>query len=409
MYLKEAKLAYLLSTCHKFADKIFTKLIKKHEASRVACTKYYYNLKFTLDIPQKSDAPDSNSDSNSDNNSRNFELKRVEGDFLYSSWIDELKNYDVYKSSILDDLNTLSAEEKNQIKTNYLALLKRDAAQISAENEDVDDQMDLYTIINLIKMYENKYNYLFIPCILDYSQDVGLVHQCALIVDLKNGLFLFLDPYGSYIKYEHDYAHPIKTFLNIYKDCLSARFITNGADRIRFNTFHEHLFSKREGIQSIILNSNNASSTFAAKKDSLLESLKESIPDLFQKINRAIEDDKNPVNKTDNTIHVLTILDNFEKYSASEEERVNFDKLWESALELYYLYNSKTCVSITLVEMNAFFSNVDLVEFYNRYRVETPNKVLLGDIYKLVEELDTEAVAHIEYNVRASAICKKIS
>lgn len=381
-----AKQAYLLSTCHKFANKTFTRLIKKHEIAKTACAKYQFDIWVTLDIPKPStpqEAPES----------VKSEFKIVN---IYNNFLNQRVSYD---NTILEELNTLTNAEKLKIKQNYNLLIGS-----NIESNDIYSETQLYTLINLIRMYKGKYQYIFIPFTLDYSQDIGLVHQCALLIDLVNHKFIFYEPYGTYIKYEHNYAKPIEKYLQIYDDCLDTPYT--------FSTFHEYLIPEfaSNGIQNIILNSNNAKAeVFNKNVENLLEEIKSTDISLYEQIMQDIEEDENPVNKTDKTITILNILDIFEKYTSGVENEAK-SKQWIKALELYSLYNSKTCVSITIVEMDALFSGKNLLDMYNSYKNALyPNEILMKQITELLEEFYDHDLKKIEPTEKSRTICSYIA
>ena len=374
---KSAKEAYLLCTCHNYSSTAFTKLIKKHEQNFTACAKYYFDLSIKMDFAP---AP-----------LKEFRLKRVYSNFLDSNRVDE------YTHAILEKINTLTSAEKNIINNNYRTLIDEDLSYA---------YMHLYTVINLIRMYVSKYKYLFIPCTLDYGQDIGLVHQCAIIVDLKNGIFLFYEPYGTYIKYDRNYSFTVKKYLEIYKECLPANFIADNC--IKFSSFHEYFFLKK-GIQQVILETNNSSGKEYEKNKLILfsDEFKQNFKDLYDRIEIKIKNDDNPVNKTDNTISVLTIMEQFENYNCSPYKEEKFLISWKQALELYHDYNSKTCVSISLVEMDVFFSNINILEYYKKYENATrPNVILMEDLHKLLSNLSCEISNKDEF-AKIKTICRK--
>lgn len=356
---RSAKLAYLLSTCHRFSNKAFIKLIQQYETSRVACSKYFYSIWITLDIHNKE-----------------FKLKNTYSVFLNSS-----KYLNDYEHRILEQLNTLTDAEKNNIKNNYAAGL----GVSSSPEINAHCNKHLYTIINLINIYKNTYKYLFIPFTLDYSQDVGLVHQCALIIDLQKGEFIFYEPYLTFIKYECNYAEPIKHFLQIYKNSLPAHFIEN--NDIKYFTFDKY-FNLKNGIQSIILEKNNNAGDFEKDVNILLDKTKEAFPELYADILEDINTDNNPVNTTDKTIKILNILSCFNEYDADTPE---FNILFSEALSIYYLYNSKTCVTITFLELDVLFSSSnpenDLQNFHKEFDVNKPNEVLMKKLLEKIRRL----------------------
>ncbi len=397
MTYKSAKLAYLLSVCHKYSNKIFTRLIKKHEKSFTVCAKYYFDIEIEMDFESQTNKQS--------NGQSNFRIKNIYCNFLNRSVSDNRVH------RLLEEINTFLPEERAIICSNYMKLISAgvDTDKISKPVQNFD--WHLYPLASLINMYSDKYHYLFVPCTLDYSQDVGLVHQCAIIVDLQAGEFLFYEPYGTYIKYDHNYAHPMRKYFEIYADCLPMRFRTdNQNSRIKFRTFHKR-HSISEGIQQIILTTNNAATDFEQSRDDLFsDEFKHEFNDLYERIKSRINSDTNPVNQTDKTIAVLTIMEQFEKYTPDEEKKERYGKFWQKALELYYHYNSKTCVSISLVELDRFFSGADLTQFYEKYRSADvkPNVHLMNDLNTLLTELDTDST-NADERVKMTQLCINLS
>jgi len=365
---KSAKQAHLLSTCLKFANKTFKLLIQKHETKNVVCSKYFFDIWVTLDIPNKKEE------------SKEFNLMSVCNYFLSN------KTLSTYEYNILEELNCLTDNEKDKIKMKYAELLRHENPY-TPQFED-HCKKHLYTIVNLIHFYKDKYKYLFITFTLDYSQDVGLVHQCALLIDLKEYKFIFYEPYGTYIKYDHDYSEPIKKYLDIYDEYLFGLF----GKHFTYTTFHQEFVSDFQnigGIQNIILTSNNSKEEEVNTRiDKLLDEIKRTIPSLHDLIISDISSETNPVNTTDKTMKVIYILEQFELYHSGIDDQKEFERMWMEALEIYAIYNSKTCVSITLVEMDALFSNADFKTIYNSYiNSPYPSKILMKNITDLLDEL----------------------
>lgn len=407
---RSAKIAYLLSTCHRFSKEIFVKLIKKYENNDIACTKYYYSIKIILDKPNENSIIKNTP-------TKSFMLKNVDINFLNDSYVSDIE------CKILEQLNVLSDDEKKTIKTNYAVLLNMPDLHIP--DFDYICNKTIYTLINLIIKYHNKYKFLFIPMILDYSQDIGLVHQCGLLIDLRNGLFLFYEPYLVFNKYSLDYAYPIKQYLEIYTDVLPKHFLYQGG--IKFYTFKEY-FSLSNGIQSIMLDKNNANQKFNQKFDQYMIDIKQYMPDLYDMIEVDIKTDDNPVNQTDKTIKILNTLECFNQFNPGETMIEKYEQYFSQMLELYYLYNSKTCVSISIIEMNKLFQyyeefvnasvNIDeklflsnkLQEYHKQYDIsEFPNKILMNDIYHFIQEVCPDIVKKIDDNINSNIICRNIT
>jgi hypothetical protein len=394
--INQAKIAYMLSICNKFSTKFFTKIIKQYEKSKTVAMKYYYELWFNLDIPQT--ITENNEEIIS--KSPYFELKSIHNKFLNS---DDLC-YDT-----LELLNTLTEDDKHKIKKNYMTLLDNNLHSVISENHC---RKHLFSPINLINIYSKAgYKYLFISLILDYNQDVGLVHQCGLIINLQKnqGEFLFYEPYGTYIKYEKEYSKPIQDFFQIYYDYLPAEIFHNPSGKIRFNTFHKKYGNENynkgqenEGIQNIILKKNNKGN-FDNEFLSALNELNKKFADLREQIEYTINNDNNPVNKIDKSVSILDTLSDFNNYdnyykddSWDNEKIKDFQNIWNKMIMLYYKYNSKTCVSITAVEMNNFFNSVlnnknleeSFINYIKKYKeAELPNVILMNDLYDLINKV----------------------
>lgn len=379
-----AKLAYLLSTCHDFADKFFIRVIKKHESNYVACAKYYYSFWVVLKAPQDSSP---------------FSLNRV-----FDMFFNTTNSNMIQVLEHMNEIQPITIEQKNEIQSNFSKLTNHEG------NCSI-------TPINLILMYaanannKNKYKYLFIPTILDYGVDVGLVHQCCILIDLQNGIILFFDPYASYSKYNHDYSYPIKQYFELFTSILPPQF-KDDQGNIKYYTYHEY-FNLSNGIQNIILQKNNSKGVeFNIKFNKLIDDIRSAkfkTPgiQLDEKILNNIKSDTNPVNKTDETVRIMNTLEVIENYHSDndhimDDDRINFNKIWEGFIELYHFYNSKTCVSITLVEIDFIFNNADLSkndlekkikELYNIFETsDIPNTILMKKISDLVDNVFDDAI-----------------
>ena len=370
-----AKYAYLLSTCSKFANRAFIALIKKFETNKVLSSKYHYELWFTLDF-----------DANVKTSGDTFHIKRVYNKFLNSFASQDL-NYD-----ILNELNALSDVERAAVRDNFRALLESSNSHFP-EFED-HCKKHLFTPANLINMYHRaRYNYLFISLILDYSQDIGVVHQCGIIINLHEGEFLFYEPYGTYIKYRHNYSEPIREFFQVFYDVLPPEFKTPSG-KIRFNSFHGK-YGIPEGIQQILLRANNSNSgKFTTVYNSTLKDIKRDFPKLHTQIENIYTD--GPIYSTDKTMIILDVLSRFNGYHIGvDEDGDKFAEYWKIMLGLYHDYNSKTCVSITLVEFYNYFNNSHLgndlsasvTNYIKQYtEADDPNKILFGELFKFINE-----------------------
>lgn len=307
------KLIESLSTCPTLQDSFMTSLVKSHEKSGTVCAKYYYDLYLRLN-----------------KNGDTYKLLHAEINFLENS---NLANKDVI--GILDDFNK--------------------EAGVSTSSGDVfhDSFLALITIYS-----RTAYHYLFLSVITDYSIDASLVHQCALLVDLREGRFLFYEPYGKYSKYNADYSPAVVEFLEQYQ--FPAKFYENG--KLRFDTWH-HYFNLPIGIQSIVLDAHNQQrEQYELDKQQYIANLRRTNPEMAKHIIAQLERGKDaPVHKDDYTFDTLEIAGYFGKYCDSDGQAEN------GALELYYKYNSKTCVTITITELDYFFTNLATLSFTDQH------------------------------------------
>ncbi len=371
--LEASKNIHRLSIDHHFAKRQFNKLIKRYEKNKILCGKYFLGVWIDVFIPRGIEKIDKN---------KVFEFKNISFSFL----ADDQKNMNNIEIQVLNDLNSLNNTEKNDIIQNYNNLFN---------TKNQTNLNYLFIIPNLINMfYKKEYRFLFIPTTVDFNVDVGLVHQCLLLIDLREGVILFYEPYLSFVKYEHDYSFPIKDFFQIYKNCLPEHFILD--DKVKYKNYSEYFeINRHDGIQSIILNKNNTKKQeFEGLYNTLLQKIKNDIPNLFDKIKFVQERNNNPVNSTDNTIKILDVIYYFEKWKLESK----FSEIYNEILYIYGLYNSKSCVSLTLIEMNYLFhiisSNQDISneslksfikDFHKKFKtVEYPSKIVLQELYSFI-------------------------
>jgi hypothetical protein len=280
---------------------MFMALIKKYEKKCIVSTKYFYEI--YLHFKKENDI---------------FKLKNSNFYFLQNNDI-----ADSIKNKIIENLNksvNISNSENNW-HNSFLALV--------------------------LLYYKSKYKYLFLPIIVDYSIDNGLYHQCALLVNFTDNIFLFYEPYGEYIKYEASYIPAVIEFLSEYN--FPDVFYEN--DKLRFDSWH-HYFGLNTGIQTILLNTNNSKKEeFNKEKQEFINTLD---LETANKIKHKLEINKDkPINKYDYTMDTMYIISYFNNLDWSNIEDEN------NALELYYKYNSKTCVTITITELDFYFSIVE--------------------------------------------------
>ena len=345
-----AKIMYLLSTCPVFSDKMFEKLLRSYE--KIIATKHYYELWINL---RKNDK---------------FELKNVRNKFLdfsgsygdYDGWLDELD------MEILNLDSNLSPTQIQDVYNRYKALTG------NLSNNDKRHLLILPTLIN--KYVDSQYKYLFFPVILDYGMNTGIVHQCGLLIDIKKKIIMFYEPYGIYAKDGSSYSEVIKTYFKIFE-----------VFDFTFSTYHDAYGSTR-GIQKIILDKNNEHvDIFATKYTEIVEEVAE-YPDLYNNLINISHDEKSH----DKTLPVLNLIGRFNKFSNKYGADPKYNEIWIKAFTLYCQYNSKTCVTITLVEMDYFFQTIlneekiDLLGYYKKYDIVYPNKTLVQDFMILIKK-----------------------
>lgn len=387
--LSHAKLAYLLSTCSKLNDGLMRVILKQFD-SKIVATRHYFKLWVTLYEPD---------------NITNFKVKNVSFQFAGSSDIVIVEAMQYFNAQYLSN-NEMTNIYKNLLSNN----IKLDVVQI----------VSLYSIATLIKIYYAAgFKYLFIPIIIDYGRNAMIVHQTALIIDLIDEKFIYYEPYGLYTKYNKSYKNAIEELFN----CFSGFHIFNN---LQYTTYH-NMLSLTEGIQSILIKKNNVHyNEFYIKYNNILQRLKEIFPnDNFEPY---VTNDSS-VDRDDKTVGILNLLsniDNFYTNNLDDEKKKNYHNILNDALTLYYCYNSKTCVSITMIEMNKFFKLYDkyknvnnttdnilkeIKQYYSLYYYEKhPNKILMNDIYKLVDLFkdNTKIKNLLSNNKQSHKICKKL-
>lgn len=206
------------------------------------------------------------------------------------------------------------------------------------------------------------YKWICIPMTIDFGQDTGIVHQTMLIINPALRFIVFYEPYGTYIKYGRDYSKCILEWAK--KDAPLGFEVT---------TFHAK-FNIAKGIQQQILEANNKKADeFKKEMDALLELLKDT--PILDTILHDIATDTNPVRNTDYTVDTFVFMEYLWKKDT---------KLSKKALELYAKYNSKTCVSITFVEIDAMIKGEHVLhELYTQFNTENKNAILFRKLLDL--------------------------
>jgi hypothetical protein len=376
MTTTRAKFAYLLCTCHKFGEAAFAAMTRQYEPSRTLATRHHFSLH--INLYEK-------------DNSEEFSVKDVHFVFAEST------------EMILADALQVS---NNQVLSWEMPKMYENLKEL-AINLNVYQLVSVYTIMALIKRYHSyRFKYIFIPVILDYGRGGGVMHQCALIVDML-GKMIFYEPYGKYVKYGKSYKKTVCSFFKAF-DGLG---LFGGKDMLPnglISTTYHNLYNLDNGIQNIILEKNNArKEEFDVEYANAITRLGKMLPD--HKFDNAEIDD------TDNTASILDLLFNIDRFDGDVDEIIN------TILSIYYRYNSKTCVTITLVEMNKFFnltmtgaSNRDIHEhigkFYKRFNINMPNDVLMGELDKLMDVFNNSSDIRdvVKNDTRSVKICKAL-
>jgi hypothetical protein len=349
-----AKIAYLLSTCHRFNNAFMSSMIRQYEDTNTVACRHHFSFNISLH-EQPGD----------------FEVEGASFNFLES-------NSPIMASVIqMSNNNILTENEMQQI---YMGLQQKNIST------DVHHITGIYAVASLLKLYQNQYKNIFIPVILDYGRTHNLVHQCAIIVDATNGILMFYEPYGKYQKYGKSYAKCIKDFLHIFTPVLEPRFFYQG--ELNYKTFHQHI-GVSGGIQQIMLNMNNSHrGEFEQKYKQLIQEVNAEFP------NNQFEPTSSSPDPSDHTMVVLDLLCNMDRTSIDEipsNKKEKYKELLNRALEYYYQYNSKTCVSITIVELNEYFKLVQsgtviagMKNYYSKFAGDAPNKELMIQIYSMI-------------------------
>lgn len=359
-----AKLAYLLSTCFKLTDDVINIMTRQYEESRTLATRHFFNFYINFHEPIFSE---------------NFEVDDVYCKFANSKDPVLTEALQYYNNKVLDDI------EMKLIYNNLIEQkIKLDAQQIVA----------IYSIATLIKLYKQKgYRYIFIPIIINYGRNPYLLHQTAMIMDLIECKIIYYEPYGKYQKFGKSYKEAVGKLFQCFRG-----FVCFEKDNIDYTTYHK-LLNIDDGIQHIILEANNKrAEIFQKRYDEVVVLLNKEFPNVNFTPNT---DDEKILLSDDKTIVVLDILFNVDRFdidNLSEEKKKVYYKILNTILTQYCCFNSKTCVSITIVEMNKFFEisqrtnhNLKAIrnEIHNMYQsyknTETPNIILMNEIYSIID------------------------
>ena len=376
-----AKLAYLLCTCSKFNDAFMSAMCRQYEKYKTVATRHYFTLYITL----------------GEKNTDKFNVESVDFKFANS------RNKTLADVLQMHNNKMLSWE----MQTIYENLQKQNISL------DTYQLIGVFAIASLIKYYKNAgFKYAFIPIVINYGRGGGILHQAALIIDF-DGIFLFYEPYGKYTKYEKSYADAVCEFFHIFDNCdlfAKPNDITHLNPKLQnynqCDTYHNFLGidDTYGGIQNIIMDINNSrSKTFDIMYDQIIKEIKETFPNYNLE---PIDDTKQ--DKKDYTYKILELLSNFDNSNidrlsnTSPENKEKYNILLNRLLECYCCYNSKTCVTITLVELNEFFKHSSslgkfdkvnlrkmqesrLKNLYNEFKVSNPNAVLMQKLNTLMD------------------------
>jgi hypothetical protein len=367
--LSNAKLAYLLSTCHKLNNGLMKVMIQQYEKSKTVATRHYFVFNIFFYEPY---------------NDTNFAVSRVNLEFFNNTDYIIVEALQYYNDSIL-----LEHEMKllyNNLIENNITL---DAYQL----------VSIYSIATLIKIYKCQgFKYIFIPVIINYGRSNALLHQTGIIIDIadKPGInsnnqlhFIYYEPYGLYTKYDKSYKEAVGKLFQCFNGFMGCK--------MDYTTYHD-LLGLKHGIQKILVDKNNLrESKFIEDYNNTISLLKKEFPDINFENNN---EDPSAMDTKDKTVKIMNLLFNMDYFNidtlSQDKKNIYFDAL-NTILTYYCGYNSKTCVSITITELNKFFrfsqeSNHNLqtikqniTEMYKSYDIPIPNTVLMTDIYSLLD------------------------
>lgn len=383
--IQSAKLAYLLASCHKFNDSFMIAMVNQY----FVAMRKYFTFYVTLYEPNAIDKQ------------TQFAVKDVY--FKFDGSDDTILKTAIqqYNNEVLDC----------EMTTIYNNLMKQSI------DLDIYQLIGVYAIASLIKSYSGREKYSFVPIIIDYGRVSNMVHQTALIVDHERQTFIFYEPYGAYEKYGKSYRNCMQRFFTIFNDC--GLFSIKGIEK---SVIYHDLFNQTKGIQSIILEKNNLyADEFNASYQKTLVKLSANFPEYGLAARKSAIGDK------DKNIKILDLMFHVERLGdihMTNEKKALYNTLLYEILEQFYLYNAKTCVSITLIEMNEFFANNASKSFndntqenierinvlYAEFDIDRPNKVLMQKIHNMVSIFSHSQYIRdtIDNNMQSFAICKTL-
>jgi hypothetical protein len=257
-------------------------------------------------------------------------------------------------------------------------ILDRHARQILTDREIYAMGNDIATLEAAALFKTAPTRYVFVPTILDYSRNHNLVHQCAILYDKQKNILLFYEPYGRYMKFNKSYEAAVIGYLSTFKAVLPG---------VKIDLYHRH-FNLADGIQGMILTANNNAADMFNTRFAMLSNKINTKFSQYIKIPYTAPSD-------DNTYAVLDLVHAVHSVSVNDipvELHNEFTILTKDVLYLYMLYNSKTCVSITIVEFHELFkisdANIDtstgLTSFYQRFDKKQPNIYLFESLFNTI-------------------------
>jgi hypothetical protein len=361
-------------------------MISQYEKSKLVATRHYFELYITLSEPTETE----------------FDIKKIKPYFMNSGSEIIMEALQYYNDSILT-----SSEMKNIYYNLLKHGIKLDTYQIIA----------MYSIASLIKIYKKEnFKFIFIPVIINYGRTSSVVHQTSLIIDISSDpKFIYYEPYGLYDKYGKSYKNAINTLMMGFQGF-------QGFDIINYTTYHDYI-GHIKGIQGILLDKNNLNhDEFGHKFENIIKDIQVNFP---EKDFLKYDYNKLAVDTSDKAVQIVTLLSNFDNFDITnlDEHRINnYHNILNKILNLYYLHNSKTCVSITIVEVNYFFkyyeryndinkTKSNLLNMYEKYNTPIPNVILMNEIYGLLDLLknDKRIKKIIDQNIQSHKICHQIN
>ena len=420
--IQNSKIAFLLSSCIRFSHKFYKHTIKKHEKNKIVGTLHNFDLCIRFNKFEEGDKSDF---SVRDTDFYFYDIHPGDTKGIFSEWLQMKNNKFLSESEIRSVWDKLVSKNINLNAYQFIPIL---------------------TIATLIKMYKNIYKYLFVPVIINYGVEGNNIrHQSALIIDFS-GKILFYEPYGRYSKFNKSYAKCLTNLFSIYESFIG--------DATTTDTYHNYIYSPNPnncGIQNFIFSRNNDElSTFSNKYNKLVDDMHKLVNTYDIKntyMNDLLSDIKNNLivdleKNNDKTLIIVYILSKLSNVDLDSPDLQNigfldqFKEIYNNALCMYYNYNSQTCVTITIYELNEFFKIADeyyaemnkkysvwgdgedveiieqkqreyILKLYEEFRVsENPNKLLLCNINEIINNFELVDYKKTPSNVNIKTIMK---